>query len=345
MSDNFRHLLPTSNVTSTIIPSTESPLTENHVDRLAPYISIIVLSVLTILFNSAIVLVIPFYPNLRSRNSNKFLLNLMISNLCVGLVMLCYGAVVLSFNAAEHTDQNHSKPPASISLMFGVLILLSVMNMIILTGDRLYAVKWTFRYFDSITSRRIHTVIVLPWVISFVYFIVLVTLINIGNDHTKDIVQHIIYISFDFIAIVGFLTLTVSSSVIYREARIQLLRIARTSVTSSIIKAGIKQDKDKTLKVRELRLAVINVGLVIKFVVFWLPTLATMTYHLIYEAATSEFVEYLSLHLVLVNCVCDPTVYVLLSRDIHRAILHLTLGKEVTDLFPIIRKNDKAELV
>lgn len=330
---NLSSTAPTDTTTLTTIE-------ENHEDGFAPYISIIIFSILTIIFNSGVIFIIPYFPNLRSRNSNKFLLNLMVSNLCVGLVMLCFGTVVVTFNSSEHTFGNHNKPPASISLMFGVLILLSVMNMILLSGDRLYAVKWTFRYLDSTTSKQIHTAIVLPWIISLIYFTILIALLHVGNEHIKDIVHHVIYITFDIFAVLGFLTLTVSSTVIYREARIQLVRIAKTSVSVSVLSPGSKP-KEKQLRLRELRLALINIGLVIKFVVFWLPTLATMTYHLIWEAKTSKFVEYLSFHLVLINCVCDPTVYVLLSRDIHRAILFLTFGESITEVFAAGNKRTK----
>ena len=76
-------------------------------------------------------------------------------------------------------------------------------------------------------------------------------------------------------------------------------------------------------------------GLVVKFIVFWLPTLATMTYHLIWEEATSEFLEYLAFHSVLLNCLGDPTVYVFLSRDVRAAIqLMICNSNDNTDIPP-----------
>ena len=313
---------------------------EKHDDGFGPYISIILFSILTVILNLLVISVISYFRNLRSRNSNKFLLNLMLSNSCIGLVMLCFGSAVVAFNSTRHTFNNHSKPPASISLMFGVLILLSVMNMILVSADRLYAVKWTYRYFDSTNSKLIYIVIILPWVISLIYFIILITMLQSGNDYTKDIAQHIIYISFDVVALLGFFILTVSSTVIYKQTRIQLDRISRTSV---VVQSSAKQ-KQKNLLFRKLRLAVINVGLVIKFVVFWLPTLATMTYHLTWEKSTSEFVEYFTLHLVLLNCLCDPTVYVFLSRDIRRSIRVLVFKEENADLLPASTRKTNIEL-
>ena len=327
-------------MSSTILPTTVNVSTmqisnvteEHHKIDFSPYISIIVFSILTIMFNFLVIFILSYYPKLRRRNSNKFLLNLMISNLCVGFVMLCFGTFVIVSNYGEHTFANHTKPPIAISLMFGVLILLSVMNMILLSGDRLYTVKWTFRYFDSVKSRQVYIAIILPWIISVIYLITLITLLQLGNENIQDIVQHVIYISFDTIAFLGFLTLAVTCSVIYKVARVQLVRISRTSVTDTI---NFKQRKKK-LKFREIRLALINIGLITKFIILWLPTMATMTYHLVWEEATSEFLEHLAFHLVLLNCLCDSTVYVFLSKDIRGSIKSLSCKKQNNDISPAI---------
>ena len=219
------------NMSSTKLPIQGNMTEEQHRDGFAPYISTIVFSIISLIFNFLVIFILSCFPNLRRRNSNKFLLNLMISNFCIGLVMLCFGAVVIALNTKKHTFDNHRKPPPSITLMFGVFILISVMNMTLLSGDRLYAVKWTFRYLESVTSTQIYIAIVSPWVISVIYFITLITLLHICNEGIQDIIQHIIYISFDVIAMLGFLTLAVSSAILYKEARIQLLRISMTNIT------------------------------------------------------------------------------------------------------------------
>ena len=320
------------NISTTLVTNVT---VDQHKDDFAPYISIIVFSILSIIFNFLVIFVLLYVPKLRRRNSNKFLLNLMMSNFCVGSVMVCFGVVAIILNFAEHTFDNHTEPPASISLIFCVLILLSVMNMILLSGDRLYTVKWTFRYFDSVRSRQVHTAIILPWIISVIYLVTLITLLQFGDEKFQNIVQHVMYISFDAIALIGFLTLVVASSFTYNEARRHLVRISSTNIAV----ANSSKQRKKNLRFREIRLALINIGLVIKFMVFWLPTIAMMTYHLIWKETTSEFVQNLSFHLVLINCLCDPTIYVLLSQDIRIVIQNVICKKQEITLATIGRSN------
>ena len=93
-----------------------------------------------------------------------------------------------------------------------------------------------------------------------------------------------------------------------------------TKLNDSLVKRSATKLKDKTFNMKERRLAFINIGLVAKFVLSWLPTLGKMNYHLIWEDSVVASVEYLSYHLVLGNCLCDPTVYVCLSHDIRKSV-------------------------
>lgn len=292
---------------------------ELHPDDFTPYISMIVLAILSLVINCVVFFVIARHKELRRRISNKFVLNLTVSNSCVALAMLISSSYFIGLNNNEHTSNNHSEPAPEISLMFGVLLLLSVMNMILLSADRLFAVKWTFTYFQITSKRKVNIAIIFPWIITLVYFTVLVILLQTGTDLTRDTVTHVIYFSFDIIALIGFITLVVSNMVIYKETQGQLTHMRRNSVVDS----SRKRNNEKTFNLRERRLAFINIGLVMKFVIFWLPILGSMNYHLIWEMSTSVAVEYLSFHLVLANCLCDPTVYVMLSKDIRKAVQRL----------------------
>ena len=40
----------------------------------------------------------------------------------------------------------------------------------------------------------------------------------------------------------------------------------------------------------------------------------------VWELTISADLDHVALHLILLNCLCDPTVYVLLSRDVRTSI-------------------------
>ena len=181
---------------------------------------------------------------------------------------------------------------------------------------------------------QVYILIALPWTIASTYFTVLLILLKTGGESSRCDVTHAIYISFDIIAFVGFITLVASNLVIYKQAQCQLTHMRRTSVAQ----CSTRKLNEKTFDLKERRLAFINIGLVAKFVVFWMPTLVTMNYHLLWESSTAAGVEYLSFHLVLANCLCDPTVYVCLSHDIRVSVQRFIFGKRVEEDSPELNR-------
>ena len=91
--------------------------------------------------------------------------------------------------------------------------------------DYLNQGRLLFRYVNIVSSGKVHTALSIPWLISVVYFVVLLTLMEMGSGATQEVVTHVIYISFDIVAFVGFLVLASSSVLIYRTASMQLRRI------------------------------------------------------------------------------------------------------------------------
>ena len=290
-----------------------------HNDDFKPYICMMILSVFTIVCNSVVFFIVTIRNNLRRRPSNKYVLNLMFSNILVACSMLAFAAYTVAINKNQHTFTDHKEPTPEISLMFGIFILLSIMNMILISGVRLYAIKRTFKY-SQLSSRKINCSIVLPWSVTIFYFVLLVVLMH--THLTPHMIQHVVYISFDAIALLGFLVLVTSNVFIYRAAKQQLVMIRHQSVFDAV--GGNLTEKKLCLK--ECRLALINIGLVVKFVLFWVPTLTTMNYHLVWESGMSTWVEYLSFHMVLFTCLCDSVIYVLLSRDIRKTIKRFLLS-------------------
>ena len=126
-----------------------------HNDDFAPYFSLITFAVLAIIINTIVFFVGIRNKKIRRRTSNKFVLNLSLSNVCVATVVLSLSVSVVVLNTSEHAFNEHNEPAPEMSLMHGVLILLSVINMMLLSADRLYAVKWTFSYFAVSNSKKV----------------------------------------------------------------------------------------------------------------------------------------------------------------------------------------------
>ena len=302
--------------------------TLNRVNKeppLFPFIIIIIIAVIAIITNLFLIIIISTRQKIRKRRSNKFLLNLLVSDFIVAVTSLCFSALVLAVKMEDHGYDDGEKPPIVLALMINIFIMLIILNVIILSIDRLLAVIWTFHYLASVKSIHVNIVLFGPWMFGIIYFLTLLTVCRITE--VREIASELLFISFDILIIFGFLILVVSNSFIFKEARTQLIAISRTNVSTM----DEPKEKEKKLKQRECRLALINIGIVVKFMMLWFPMIITMIYHQIYDEILSKLLVFTAYGLVLFNCICDPVMYVYLSKDIKKAVLRLFGTNEIQD--------------
>ena len=105
---------------------------------------------------------------------------------------------------------------------FYVVIILSLLNFTLITADRLIAVKWPFFYIDRIhTKQSLISIAIVVWGVAIVYAIVMITLFSVLDGETSKYLGDITFIA---VVITGFITLFISNSFVFVEARRHLRR-------------------------------------------------------------------------------------------------------------------------
>ena len=203
---------------------------------------------------------------LRKRSSNKLLLNLLISDgiVCISNISRSVKLMVNSNDATLFLEV-YLRQDETIVLL-GAAVLLSMLNLTLITLDRLIAVKWPFFYEDRIQTKQVFTAIGVVWGITISYGIVVTILVNVFDFRAS---QYAGCVFFTVIVMTGFLTLSISNYFVFAEARKQLRALEKISI-KHFDDSGTHKNKRRA---KECRLARINFGLVLCFFLFWINIL------------------------------------------------------------------------
>ena len=284
------------------------------------------LSLFILLLNMFLMALMLWKKKLRKMSSNKLLLNLLISD---GIVCVSYisHSVKLMVNSNDATSllEVYLRKDKTI-LLLGATVLLSILNLTLITLDRLIAVKWPFFYEDRIRSRQVCTAIGVVWGITISYGIVIIILVNVFDFKAS---QYAGSIFFTVIVITGFLTLLISNYFVFSEARKHLKALEKISIKLSD-DSGTHKNK---CRAKEFRLARINFGLVLSFFLFWINSLILNIKKLVHfnEEEYHINIGYIltSIYLVKVYYICNPMWYVALSQEVKREVKRIFIKKNV----------------
>ena len=302
-------------VNSTAVTSVKDVLKDGFVQR---SIVMIALCLVGMLLNFVTLSVIAFIEKLRRRRSNKFLLNLLCSNVFATVIFLAFISHSLTTMRDETRWDKFYDKQIELLIMACVVILLTIINLISLTLDRLLAVKYPFFYQTSIKTKHVYIIISIAWILSLVYAIILVTVSNIMAGNA---IKGAAHLSFFIIVLIGFITLAVSNSFIYFEAKKQLKAISAVTIDT----LDREQAKQSKLSFKELKLVRITVGIVTSFIVHWIPLLMSSLYNYNNNTIISfslEF-EFIAWYMACCNYIWSPMIYVALSRDVKMEIKRL----------------------
>ena len=201
-------------------------------------------------------------------------------------------------------------------IIMSAFMLLSITNRISVTIDRALAVKKPFYYQSKFNTRTVIKITILQYLIAVFYLVVLYL-----ADRWMDKEGFLDLLSLMFIIVVGvgFLVLTASNIIVYIEAHRQINMICKVTYADSTKKQRTCQRQ------KECKIVRINFGMVIVFVVCWTPFLAAICQ----EHAKGKFQDLLtvSIHLLALNYILDPIIYVSLSRDVKNQLKELFCKK------------------
>lgn len=120
--------------------------TTSHRNSKAYTISFTVLSSIALLLNVFVNIVMLCNKKLRRRPSNKFLMNLLISDRFVCISLISYSVYLMVTWEDEKSFYENYPLHRTFIIIIDVVVCLSVSNCSLITLDRLIAVKWPFFY-------------------------------------------------------------------------------------------------------------------------------------------------------------------------------------------------------
>ena len=285
-------------------------------------ISLIALSSFALLLDILVIVLMLCKKKLRQRPANKFLLNLLISDGIVCISLITYeGRLLAVWDDSKSLVENYHMLQSFVIFLY-VAVVLSMLNLTLITPDRLIAVKWPFFYEDKVHTKQSFIAVAVVWGITIAFAIVLVTLFNILHPQT---LRYIVNATFVAVVLTGFITLLVSNSFVFVEARAQLKAIEKVAYSIeniSLEPSDKENNKEKEFRKKEFRLVKNNIGLILCFFLFWINTLVLSVYMLAYADEVHPPIPlkyvFASWYLVHIYYIINPLWYVTLSYDVKR---------------------------
>ena len=179
--------------------------------------------------------------------------------------------------------------------------------------------KWPFFYEDRIHTKESHIAFAVVWGITTAYMKAMSTLFNVLDPGTARYLGNVTFVA---VVITGFITLFISNSFVFSEARSQLKAIEYIthSIANLSVEPGDKSNNKKEFPKKEFRLGRINIGLILCFFLFWINVLILFIKFLVYADEVKKPIpfEYViaSWYLVHIYYICNPLWYVTLNCDV-----------------------------
>ena len=262
---------------------------------------------------------------LRRRPANKFLLNLVISDGIVCISFMAYASHVLNIWDDKKPLFENYFMLQSFVIFTDVVVVLSMLNFTLLPIDRLIAVKWPFFYMGRIHTKESFIAI------TIIYAVVMVILFNVLDLRTS---RYLGGITFVVLVTAGFMTLFISNSFVFVEARQHLRRaeeISHSIENVSVEPYDESNNKEKDIRKKEFRLMRVNIGLILCFFLFWINLFIFIIKQLVYidelEPSIPRAYILASWYLIQIYYIFNPLWYVTLSRDVQREVKQCFRGK------------------
>ena len=268
---------------------------------------------------------------LRRRPANKFLLNLFISDGIVCISFIFYAGQLLAVWDDEKSFFGNYLMLQTPVIFIHVSVVFSMLNFILITADRLIAVKWPFFYMDRIHTKQSLIAIAIAWGITIAYAILMITIVSVLDLGTTRYLGNVIFL---VVVIIGFITLFISNSFVFVEARGKLRAFEKiTHVIENMVEpSGKSKNKEKEFRKKEFRLVRVSIGLILCFFLFWINSLILTIKKTVYVSEVNPPIHFnyflSSWYLIQVYYIFNPLWYVALSYDVKREVKKLFRRKQ-----------------
>lgn len=190
----------------------------------------------------------------------------------------------------------------------------------LLTLDRLVAVKWPFFYEVKIQAKHIYFAVGFNWGFTIVFGVILLIIyVTIDTSRVLSATNIMFIVTF----LCGFITLLLSNTFIFTEARNKLHAIEKLTVAD---REKLKENR-RMFRKKELRIVELNIGLIICFFLFWINALIVDIYSLALSGPMGFTYMLSGWYLVHIYYICNPMWYVSMNQDVKRELKIFFLKK------------------
>ena len=262
----------------------------------------------TIFLNTLIVAAVKTKRRLQT-HPNILLACLALTDLMVGLVVQPLHTAITILLLQGKDAQDFCDIHFAFTISFAIFIFATASHLILLSGERYLAIKYTFKHSTVVTKGRLMISSALVWITAPLYFI--------GTSYLT--VARFAYHAALIFSIVSLQVL------VYKEARRHEKMILSQQV-SIVAKAKFKKEK-KALKLTSIILAK-------TFLCFLLPSISVVIAFRLRDQFSPDFkifVGYLCRLLVISSSVFNPVIYTVRKRQFRVACIELLLRKSLQD--------------
>ena len=268
------------------------------------YIAILVLSTLGTLVNGSVIGILLSSSVLRRNRAIQLFINLLASYFVFNLLTI--------FGVSIERVKVHDYIVA--------LKLVATLSLVVLTIDRMLAIKFPFRY-HLLPSWSTILMSALCWIIPIAFTVVAKTVLeksSLNQARSSKIV---------FVFIAGIIFLVISNLIIFREARAQQKKIRRSNTITSC-------DRRTVTHFQEARLAYLCFGVVIIYSLLWLPVILELMIDM-KNVQLQQTVSIVTRGLVYMSSILTPLFCVGYNRLIKDHMRYICFrSKKVDDFIP-----------
>lgn len=191
-------------------------------------------------------------------------------------------------------------------------VILSAFTLILISLERLIAVKYPYVYSTYVRSLHIKIAITCSWLLVLVYGASGMTLGLLGKEDGFELSSY----GWIVIVITSYIFLITCNTALFCIARSQLNSIASVALTTN----DKNLEKHKTMR-KEIKAANVCFGVVVAFTICYTPKFVDAIIQLVTDKkAPSKWQAMINGYGIVLNTILDPIIYALINQNIKRSI-------------------------
>lgn len=280
------------------------------------HIILTVLSIFGFILSFIVIFWIWKEKKLTKSHSTKFLLSLLTSDAFSSLVFIGLNIFVMySYHGFNSSDKIWFRIFWIYLWLVTSFFILTALMMVAISVERFIAVLYPFFYINKIKVAHIYIVIASVWLLSIAYGFsgIVVAVFEREEGYVLSSYGWIVII------IVAYISLAASNTVLFIIAKKQIRLIAATKN---------KDDHKNKTKRQEIKAARICFGVVLTFMVCYVPKLIDAIKQLVTgRRETNQLHSLFIQYGFILKTISDPIVYVIMNKDMKRKLIDIILRK------------------